>query len=56
MVEMVLKFTFFFQTDENIHPTLEELKHFQDKTITDSDFVKERRHLSQLHVTRFIRF
>ncbi|KAI6238149.1 Transcription elongation factor SPT5 [Aphelenchoides fujianensis] len=28
-------------TDENIHPTMEELKHFHDKPTTDPDFLKE---------------
>ncbi|KAI6229076.1 Transcription elongation factor SPT5 [Aphelenchoides fujianensis] len=28
-------------TDENIHPTMEELKHFHDKPTTDPEFLKE---------------
>lgn len=34
-------FTLNSVTDENIHPTLEELKYFQDKGTTDPDFIKE---------------
>ena len=33
-------------TDENIQPTFEELKHFQDKPTTDPEFFKERKSLS----------